>query len=104
MEDILKNLRKSFSSQITKSAEWRRSQLMALDRMLDENKNELCQAVKQDLNKPEHETMTAEIGIIKNSITYALNNMETYMKPHKVSPLVKVRALYGTYIQLRSLK
>lgn len=99
MEDILKNLRKSFNTHATKSAEWRREQLMALDQMLDENKHELCQAVKLDLNKPIHETMTAEIGIIKNSITYALNNMETYMKPHKVSPLVKVRALYGTYIQ-----
>ena len=99
MEDILKNLRKSFNTHATKSAKWRREQLMALDQMLDENKHELCQAVKLDLNKPIHETMTAEIGIIKNSITYALNNMETYMKPHKVSPLVKVRALYGTYIQ-----
>ena len=99
MEDVVKNLRKSFNTQVTKSASWRREQLLALDRMLDENKSEFCQAVKQDLNKPEHETMTAEIGIIKNSITYALNNMDTYIKPQKVSPLVKVRALYGTYIQ-----
>lgn len=72
---------------------------MALDRMLEENKTELCEAVKQDLNKPHHETITAEFGIIRNSITYALNNLDQYMKPQKTSPILQVRPLYGTYVQ-----
>lgn len=99
MESIVKTLRKSFKTHETKTAKWRRDQLLALDRLIDENKDDLCEAVKQDLNKPYHETMTAEIGIIKNSITFALKNLDTYMKPHKVSPIVQVRPIYGTYIQ-----
>ena len=26
-------------------------------------------------------------------------DLDSYMKPHKVSPIVQVRPLYGTYIQ-----
>ena len=99
MEEVVKTLRASFKTHETKSAKWRRDQLMTLDRLIDENKAELCEAVKQDLNKPYHETTTAEIGIIKNSITYALKHLDEYMKPHKTTPILQVRALYGTYVQ-----
>jgi aldehyde dehydrogenase (NAD+) len=99
MEEIVNKLRKTFNTHETKSEKWRREQLLAIDRMLDEHKDDFCEAVKLDLNKPAHETLTAEIGLIKNSITFALKNLSAYIKPQKTTPIVQVRALYSTYVQ-----
>ena len=58
MESLVASLRKSFNSGITHSLEWRLKQLNAIERLVDENKDELCQALKHDLNKAEHESST----------------------------------------------
>jgi len=99
MDEIVNKLRKSFNTHETKTEKWRREQLMAIDRMLDEHKDEFCEANKLDLNKAAHETITAEIGLTKNAITFALHNLSTYMKPQKTTPIIQVRALYSTYVQ-----
>lgn len=103
MEAIVNSLRKSFNTNVTKTLEWRRAQLLAIEKLLDENKNELINSVKQDLNKPAQETITLEIGLIKNSIVYCLKNLSTWTKPQKVNPIMQARALYSTYIQYQPL-
>jgi aldehyde dehydrogenase (NAD+) len=99
MEEIVKNLRESFKTNVTKSVEWRKSQLLAVERLIDENHAEICEALKKDLNKPDLETAIMEVGLIKNSITYCLKNMNTVMKLNKVTPHLKARALHSTYVQ-----
>lgn len=97
MDTVVANLRASFNSNITRSFEWRKAQLTSLQRLIDENKTDLCDALRQDLNKHEHETVTMELGIVSNAITYALKHLHTYMKPQKVSPIIQARALYSFY-------
>ena len=97
MQSILKNLRKSFNSNRTRSLEWRLEQLAAIERLIDENAAELIEALKLDLNKPEHETITMEFGLIKNSVAYISRNLALWMQPKKESPVMQVRALYSTY-------
>ena len=40
-----------FNSGRTKSIEWRKRQLEAIIRMIDEKEDEMCDAMKKDLNK-----------------------------------------------------
>ena len=103
MDNLVKNLRKSFASNETKSLKWRKDQLLAVQRLVNENKQELCSALKQDLNKPDHETTVMEFGIIENSITYMLKNLSSFMELQKVNPIVQARAIYTTYIQYQPL-
>lgn len=99
MENCVKDLRASFQTNATKSVEWRRSQLKAMQRLIDENYTELCDSLKKDLNKHELETNGMELGVIKNSIHYALSNLNSFVKPKKVNPIIQGRALYSTYVQ-----
>ena len=103
MENIVLNLRKSFNSHVTKSLKWRQEQLRALGRLLDENHDELINALKLDLNKSSHETITMEFGIIKNAITHSLNNLSTWTQPQKQTPIIQARSLYSTYIDYQPL-
>ena len=97
MEAILLNLRKTFNSNVTKSLKWRIKNLNSLLKLIDENTDELCAATKKDLNKHSQETISMELGIIKNGIIYALNNIEEWMKPQNTTPFIKA-ALLSTYI------
>ena len=54
MDYILQNVEKKrsvFNSGRTKSIEWRKRQLEAIIRMIDEKEDEMCDAMKKDLNK-----------------------------------------------------
>lgn len=103
MEQLCDTLRESFNSEVTQSIEWRKQQLEALLRLVDENKDEMCEALKKDLNKHEHETIVFEIALIKNGIINTLNNLDKWVKPEKVTLPVAVRGLYSTYIQHQPL-
>lgn len=99
MNDLVEKLRTSFRTNETKSVKWRRDNLLALERLIDENTDSLCDALKKDLNKHKNEVHGMELGLIKNSITFALNNIDSYCKPRKVNPIIQSRALYSTYVQ-----
>ena len=99
MEEIVKKVRNSFKTNETKSVKWRREQLLALERLVTENHDELCKSLRLDLNKPEQETIGMELGIITNSITHALKNLDNLVHLKKTTPIVQARAIYSTYVQ-----
>ncbi|CAF0702827.1 unnamed protein product [Brachionus calyciflorus] len=103
MEVIVNTLRKSFATNLTKSYEWRSAQLLAIEKLLDENQTELLDALKQDLNKPNQESIVLEISLIKNGIVHCLKNLKTWVQPQKVNPIFQARAVYSTYIQYQPL-
>ena len=103
METIITNLRQSFNSNVTKSLEWRLKQLNNVERLIDENKNELCEALKHDLNKANYETTVMEFGMIKNEITVMRNNLSDWIKPQKTHLLLKLRPLFSTYVHRQPL-
>lgn len=103
MENIVLNLRKSFNTHVTKSLKWRQDQLKALGRLIDENQDELINALKQDLNKSSHETIIMEFGIIKNAITHTLHYLASWAQPQKQTPIFQARTLYSTYIDYQPL-
>jgi aldehyde dehydrogenase (NAD+) len=103
MNDIVLELRKSFNTGKTKGVEWRIEQLKLMEKMLIENENEICDALKKDLNKHPQEAIITEIGMIKNAIIYALNNIDDYVKPKEVVPQIQMRMLYSAFVQRQPL-
>ncbi|WOH00450.1 hypothetical protein DCAR_0519812 [Daucus carota subsp. sativus] len=79
----LRELRQSFSSGRTRDAAWRKSQLRAILRLLDENENQIFQALQRDLGKHPIEVYRDEIGVVKKSVTYALSCIDKWMAPKK---------------------
>lgn len=99
MNEIVLGLRKAFNSNVTKNAAWRVKQLKNLEKLLSENENEICEALKKDLNKHRQESVLYEIGMTKNAITHILNNFEEYVKPTKVTPQFPLNVSYSAYVQ-----
>ncbi|XP_060556417.1 aldehyde dehydrogenase, dimeric NADP-preferring-like isoform X2 [Ruditapes philippinarum] len=78
------SMRKAFLTGKTKSLEWRRSQLLALLKMLDENRDRLTDALMKDLNKCRFESCLMEVDFVRNDLINALNNLSDWAKPEKV--------------------
>ncbi|RHZ77692.1 hypothetical protein Glove_174g12 [Diversispora epigaea] len=81
---IVEDLRRSFFSNLTKPLSYRKNQLEQLYKLLDENDQELCDALQKDLRKPRTETMLGEIAMIKQEIYDSINNLDTWAKPEFV--------------------
>lgn len=82
--DLVGRLRKSFQSGQTKKLEWRRSQLKQMLRMLDEQKDAMCEAVYKDLRKSKHEVTYMEIEFLRNEVIDSINKLQEWTKPVKV--------------------
>jgi aldehyde dehydrogenase (NAD+) len=91
MDKIVERLRRSFNTNKTLSLSWRMDQLKAMERLLDENQVEICDALKKDLFKHTQESIAMEISVVKNGIIYAMNNLEKWMQLEKVFILTRQR-------------
>lgn len=83
--DILERQRKFFRSGVTKQVVFRKEQLRKLLDVLRNHEERLYDAIQQDLGKSAFETFTTEISFIYNEIDYFLKNLESLIKPQKVS-------------------
>eukprot|EP00128_Syssomonas_multiformis_P001494 Colp12_sorted_trinity150504_noHs@7184 len=87
LEDIPKHVeavRKGFESEKTRSYDYRVQQLLALFRMVDENKDRITEACKLDLGKCRLEAEIADIGTITNEIAHTISHLKEWMAPEKV--------------------
>uniref|UniRef100_A0A0V0I8P2 Putative ovule protein n=1 Tax=Solanum chacoense TaxID=4108 RepID=A0A0V0I8P2_SOLCH len=88
-EDVLGELTTTFRSGRTRSVAWRKAQLQAILKLLDENEEEIFEALKQDLGKHPVESYRDEVGVVRKSATNALRCVEKWMAPQKAPiPLV----------------
>ncbi|WP_106497249.1 aldehyde dehydrogenase [Lentibacillus sp. Marseille-P4043] len=51
--------------------------------MLKANEKRIYQALKMDLNKSQHETLTTELGFLYTEIDFALKHLKDWMEPEK---------------------
>ncbi|XP_069825376.1 aldehyde dehydrogenase family 3 member B1-like [Dendropsophus ebraccatus] len=84
-EETVSNLRRSFREGRTRPATFRVSQLEALNKFLEENRNQIMEGLKKDLNKPAFEVELSELSLVKSEINLALNNLSSWMKDENVS-------------------
>ncbi|GAB1301973.1 Aldehyde dehydrogenase family 3 member B1 [Apodemus speciosus] len=84
-EDKLQQLREAFKAGRTRPAEFRAAQLQGLGRFLQDNKQQLQEALAQDLHKSAFESEVSEIAISQAEVDLALRNLRSWMKDEKVS-------------------
>ncbi|MFC3038997.1 aldehyde dehydrogenase [Virgibacillus xinjiangensis] len=88
LESIVADQRTYFQHGNTLGYEIRKEQLQKLKQMLKEFESEIYQALKSDLNKSRHETLTTELGFLYSEIDFAIKNLRYWMEPVKAaSPL-----------------
>jgi aldehyde dehydrogenase (NAD+) len=61
VEQLVRDLRRTVRSGITKTEKWRIQQLKALLKLIVENQESLLQAVFMDLGKPAHQVVFTEV-------------------------------------------
>lgn len=82
-------LRATFASGRTRTAEWRRRQLDGLARMMVEQEAALAAALHQDLRKPLQEAWIAELAFVRGEARYAAKQLGRWMAPRRVrTPMV----------------
>ena len=82
-------LRTAFDSGITRPLEWRRTQLKAMIRMLEENEAAFTDALRADLGKPTVEGFITDIAFVTGEVELMLKNLAKWNKPERVpSPIV----------------
>lgn len=79
----LVELRETFKTGKTRSLEWRKTQLQALLKMVEDHEKNCFQALYDDVGKNKVEAFKDEIGPAKKAITYALNCLKGWMTPKK---------------------
>ncbi|MGP4107341.1 aldehyde dehydrogenase [Virgibacillus sp. L01] len=83
IEKLVKSQRDFFHNGKTLGYSFRKNQLKALKRMLKNYEQEIYRALKDDLNKSEHETLTTELGFLYSEIDFAIKQLKDWMEPEK---------------------
>lgn len=78
-----------FRRGLTREIGFRKRQLGVLRSVIAQREDDILQALKRDLGRPEAEGYTSEIAIVLHEIDFALKNLASWAKPHKVrTPLM----------------
>lgn len=80
-ENTIEPLRSSFASGKTRSVVFREKQLRAFLRLLEENRNEIIEALAKDLRKSTTESVVYEVDFVYNDIKMTLDKLRNWMKP-----------------------
>jgi aldehyde dehydrogenase (NAD+) len=97
-QELVDGLRIAFNRGHTRPMAWRRSQLTALVRLLDENERELVAALHTDLGRPELEGFATDIGATRAEIKHTLKHFESWAKPRRAMMPVTVQPAKGRVI------
>ena len=81
---MFNNLREFFNSGSTLPYDFRLDKLKKLKVNLKKFENKLLNSLKMDLNKPEIEFYSGEIGFVYNEIDFAIKNLQKWIKKNYV--------------------
>ncbi|MEO4054286.1 aldehyde dehydrogenase [Solibacillus sp. CAU 1738] len=81
VEDWISEQRNLYFSSVTKDIEFRKQQLIKLKETIKKYEADIMRALKLDLNKSEFEAYTTEVGIVLDSISYMVKNINDWAKP-----------------------
>lgn len=84
-KEVVDELRATFKTGKTLPIEFRVEQLKQLQKMIEENRDQISAAVLKDLGRQKAETEIFEILVVLNEIKCHLQNLYDWMKPKKVS-------------------
>ncbi len=88
--EIVAAQREYFCSGATRSYEFRRDALLALQRAVRENEDRIAAAMRQDLNKSPFESYLCETGLVLDEVRFHLKHLKRWMQPARVrTPLAQ---------------
>ena len=77
---IVRRLRETFATGRTRSMEWRKQQLQALEKMMVENEPAIAAALEQDLGRKPFEAWLADIASTAGEAKDAAKNVRKWMR------------------------
>jgi len=81
---LLQNMRNYFETGVTRSYNFRRQQLLALQKTIQQNEQAINDALYADLKKSPEETYISETGLVYAELSVALKKLSKWMKPKRV--------------------
>lgn len=81
---LVADLRAHFHTGATKTLTWRLSQLEALEHFFMEREQDILDALRADLGKPEAEALTSEVAVAHLEIRLARKKLRSWMKHERV--------------------
>lgn len=76
--------REYFNKGSTRSFKFRVSQLKRLKCSIEENEEDIINALSLDLGKPQFEAYTAELGFIYQEINHVIKRLKRWMRPRRI--------------------
>lgn len=95
-------LQATFMSQVTKDYEWRIEQLTQLQKLTEENKTQIEEALFADLGKCKTEAWLTEAGFLISDIKDTKKRLKKWMKPQK-RPMPMLAQPGSSYVQAEPL-
>ncbi|XP_071710875.1 aldehyde dehydrogenase family 3 member F1-like [Rutidosis leptorrhynchoides] len=83
LQQSVDEIRHTFKSGVTRSVEWRKTQLRAIRKLVDEKEDVIFKILQTELGKHSVESYRDEIGVIKKSVDHALSSIDQWMSPKK---------------------
>ena len=84
INQMLKRQEHFFQSQKTKEYEFRKKALLRLEYAIKQHEKDMEHALYKDLGKSSFESYMAEIGMVKNELSYVKKNLKNWMKKEPV--------------------
>lgn len=81
---VVTGLHAGFNSNRTRPLQWRREQLKALERMLQDCEAEILAALEADLGKPALEGWMSEVSYVQSELDYTQKHLNSWMQPRRV--------------------
>ena len=91
IEQMIEQQRSFFYTRQTKDIEFRKKKLIHLKDSIKKYEQDVILALKKDLNKSEFEAYATEIGIVYDSISYFLKNIDDWVKPEPIKTPIQFR-------------
>ena len=89
--NIVARLRQTFSTGKTRSVEWRRAQLDALEKMMTENEPAIATALEKDLDRSPFEAWLSDTAMTAGEARYAAKNVKKWMRrKHRLLELAQL--------------
>eukprot|EP01113_Clastostelium_recurvatum_P019587 TRINITY_DN2310_c0_g1_i5.p1 TRINITY_DN2310_c0_g1~~TRINITY_DN2310_c0_g1_i5.p1 ORF type:complete len:492 (-),score=126.97 TRINITY_DN2310_c0_g1_i5:72-1457(-) len=94
VDTLASDLRRVFYTDVTLPKKWRATQLKALAKLVDENRDALVEAMKKDLGRSPYESVLGEIATVSGEISHAKSHLKSWMNAETVAtPLAQVKGL-----------
>lgn len=77
---VVRRLRDTFATGRTRSVEWRKQQLNALERLMADNEGAVADALEKDLGRSPFESWLADVASTTGEAAYAAKNVGKWMK------------------------